>query len=68
MSNELSGDAVFGDLDVRVLDHDQHLDWVNDLIRRTLRGKESAQADRRKALRRLALIDASGRRHPRQTL
>lgn len=38
----MSWDDVFGDLDVRVLDHDQRLDWINERIVRTLRGKEWA--------------------------
>lgn len=42
MSDEVSWDDVFGDLDVRVLDHDQRLDWINDGIHRTLRGKDWA--------------------------
>lgn len=42
MPDEVSWDDVFGDLDVRVLDHDQRLDWINDRIHRTLRGKNWA--------------------------
>lgn len=42
MPDESSWDAVFGDLDVRVLDHDQRLDWINERIHRTLRGKDWA--------------------------
>lgn len=42
MPDEVSWDDVFGDLDVRVLDHDQRLDWINDRIHRTLRGKDWA--------------------------
>lgn len=42
MSDEVSWDDVFGDLDVRVLDHDLRLDWINDRIHRTLRGKDWA--------------------------
>lgn len=38
----MTWDDVFGDLDVRVLDHDQRLDWINDRIHRTLRGKDWA--------------------------
>ncbi|SIJ41150.1 Uncharacterised protein [Mycobacteroides abscessus subsp. bolletii] len=37
-----SWDDVFGDLDVRVLDHDQRLDWINKRIHQTLRGKDWA--------------------------
>jgi hypothetical protein len=40
VSNEASWDDVFGDLDVRVLDADQRLDWINLRIRRTLQGKD----------------------------
>lgn len=42
MSREASWDDVFGDLDMRVLDHSQRLDWINDRIHRTLRGKNWA--------------------------
>lgn len=35
-------DDVFGDLDVRLLDADQRLDWINKRIHRTLRGKDWA--------------------------
>lgn len=42
MPDEVSWDDVFGDLDVRVLDHDQRLDWINARIHQTLRGKEWA--------------------------
>jgi len=35
----MSWDDVFGDLDVRVLDADQRLDWINKRIQRTLRGR-----------------------------
>lgn len=42
MSDEVSWDDVFGDLDVRVLDRDQRLDWINQRIHRTLRGKDWA--------------------------
>lgn len=42
LSGEASWDDVFGDLDVRVLDHGQRLDWINDRIHRTLRGKNWA--------------------------
>lgn len=42
MSGEVSWDDVFGDLDVRVLDHDQRLDWINKRIHQTLRGKDWA--------------------------
>lgn len=42
MPDEVSWDGVFGDLDVRVLDHDQRLDWINARIHQTLRGKEWA--------------------------
>ncbi len=42
MSDLLSWDDVFGDLDVRVLDHDERLDLINDRIYRTLQGKSWA--------------------------
>lgn len=42
MSDEVSWDDVFGDLDVRVLDRDQRLDWINKRIHQTLRGKDWA--------------------------
>lgn len=42
MSDLLSWDDVFGDLDVRVLDHDERLDLINDCIYRTLQGKSWA--------------------------
>lgn len=42
MSDEVRWDDVFGDLDVRVLDRDQRLDWINDRIHRTLHGKDWA--------------------------
>lgn len=42
MSGEASWDDVFGDLDMRVLDRGQRLDWINDRIHRTLRGKNWA--------------------------
>ncbi|MGV7586331.1 hypothetical protein PJI74_01185 [Mycobacterium kansasii] len=37
-----SWDDVFGDLDVRVLNAEQRLDWINKRIHRTLRGKDWA--------------------------
>lgn len=42
MPNEVSWDDVFGDLDVRVLDAGQRLDWINQRIQRTLRVKDWA--------------------------
>lgn len=42
MPNEVSWDDVFGDLDVRVLDAGQRLDWINQRIDWTLRGKDWA--------------------------
>lgn len=42
MPNEVSWDDVFGDLDVRVLDAGQRLDWINQRIQWTLRGKDWA--------------------------
>lgn len=42
MPNEVSWDDVFGDLDVRVLDAGQRLDWINQRIGWTLRGKDWA--------------------------
>lgn len=38
----LSWDDVFGDLDVRTLDHDERLDLINDRIVHTLQGKSWA--------------------------
>lgn len=38
-SEPLTWDDVFGDLDVRTLDHDERLDLINDRIARTLQGK-----------------------------
>lgn len=38
MSDEVSWDDVLGDLDVRVLDHDQRLNWIH----RTLQDKDWA--------------------------
>lgn len=42
MPDEVSWDDVFGDLDARVLDHDQRLYWINKRIQQTLRGKDWA--------------------------
>lgn len=58
MSDEVSWDDVFGDLDVRVLDHNQRLDWINDRIHRTLHGKgwEALSADEEVQLARDAAV------------
>lgn len=42
MPNDVTWDDVFGDLDVRILDAGQRLDWINQRIRWTLRGKDWA--------------------------
>ena len=42
MEGQASWDDIFGDLDVRTLDHDERLDLINAEITRTLRGKSWA--------------------------
>lgn len=42
MAAVLNWDDIFGDLDVRTLDHDQRLDLINQHIGRTLQGKSWA--------------------------